>query len=51
MFDMPNLLFTFAEILSGFVMKELRESEQGDGGRLAAIGSMYRSPVPIGATG
>ncbi len=38
---MLNLLSTLAEILSGCVMKELQEPEQGGGGRLAAIGSMY----------
>ena len=47
---MPNLLCTLAENLSGCLVRELREPEQGGGGRLAAIGSMYRWPAPIGAT-
>ncbi len=48
---MLNLLSTSAEILSGCVMKELQEPEQGGGGRLAAIGSMYARLAPIGGTG
>ncbi len=48
---MLNLLSSSAEILSGCVMKELQEPEQGGGEGLAAIGSMYRRPAPIGGTG
>ncbi len=44
-------LSTSAEILSVCVTRELREPEPGGGGRLAAIGSMYRWPAPIGVTG
>ncbi len=47
---MPNIPSTFAEILADWVMRELQEPEQGGGGRLAAIGSMYIWPAPIGAT-